>query len=63
MFGVNQFVPMWDGIKQVPLMDAIQEYDGWSSGKVIYSAFDLASLQGLKSTSGNYYLCADVDLG
>ena len=63
MFGVNQFVPMWDGNKQVPLMDAIQEYDGWSSGKVIYSAFDLASLQGLKSTSGNYYLCADVDLG
>lgn len=63
MFGVNQFVPMWDGIKQVPLMDAIQAYDGWSSGKVIYSAFDLASLQGLTSTSGNYYLCADVDLG
>ena len=63
IFGANQFVPMWDGVKQVPLMDAITEYDGWSSGKVIYSAFDLASLQGLKSTSGNYYLCADVDLG
>ena len=63
MYGANQFVPMWDGNKQVPLMDAIQEYDGWESGKVIYSAFDLASLQGLKSTSGNYYLCADVDLG
>lgn len=63
IFGANQFVPMWDGIKQVPLLDAIAEYDGWSSGKVIYSAFDLASLQGLKSTSGNYYLCADVDLG
>ena len=63
MYGSNQFVPMWDGNKQVPLMDAIQEYDGWSSGKVIYSAFDLASLQGLTSTSGNYYLCADVDLG
>ena len=63
IFGANQFVPMWDGVKQVPLMDAIAEYDGWESGKVIYSAFDLASLQGLKSTSGNYYLCADVDLG
>lgn len=63
IFGANQFVPMWDGIKQVPLLDAKAEYDGWSSGKVIYSAFDLASLQGLKSTSGNYYLCADVDLG
>ena len=63
IFGANQFVPMWDGNKQVPLMDAIQEYDGWTSGKVIYSAFDLASLQRLKSTSGNYYLCADVDLG
>lgn len=63
IFGANQFVPMWDGEKQVPLMDAIAEYDGWASGKVIYSAFDLASLQGLKSTSGNYYLCADVDLG
>lgn len=63
IFGANQFVPMWDGEKQVPLMDGNAEYDGWSSGKVIYSAFDLASLQGLKSTSGNYYLCADVDLG
>ena len=63
IFGANQFVPMWDGEKQVPLMDANAEYDGWSSGKVIYSAFDLASLQGLTSTSGNYYLCADVDLG
>ena len=63
MYGANQFVPMWDGIKDVPLLDAKAEYDGWSSGKVIYSAFDLASLQGLTSTSGNYYLCADVDLG
>ena len=63
IFGANQFVPMWDGDKQVPLMEANAEYDGWTSGKVIYSAFDLASLQGLKSTSGNYYLCADVDLG
>jgi len=63
IFGANQFVPMWDGIKQVSLLNADSAYDGWSSGKVIYSAFDLASLQGLKSTSGNYYLCADVDLG
>ena len=63
IMGETIFVPMWDGVKKVTPMDADQTYDGWSSGKVIYSAFDLASLQELKSTSGNYYLCADVDLG
>ena len=59
----TSFVPAWDGKRSVTPLSAVSEYDGWSSGTVIYSAEDLASLQGRTITSGNYYLLADVDLG
>lgn len=62
-FDGRPFVPAWDGKRTVKPLTAVEEYDGWSSGTVIYSAEDLAYLQGKTITSGNHYLLADVDLG
>ena len=62
-FDGKPFVPAWDGQRTIKPLDAVEEYDGWSSGTVIYSAEDLASLQGKSVTSGNHYLLADVDMG
>lgn len=62
-FDGKPFVPAWDGQRTIKPLAAVEEYDGWSSGTVIYSAEDLASLQGKTITSDNHYLLADVDLG
>lgn len=62
-FDGKPFVPAWDGQRTIKPLAAVEEYDGWSSGTVIYSAEDLASLQGKSATSGNHYLLADVDMG
>lgn len=63
MYGESRFVPQWDGNSQVQPLEAEPDYDGWPSGTVIYSAFDLASLQGKSCRTGGYYLLADVDMG
>lgn len=55
MYGANRFIPCWDGTKKVtPLTDT----DGI---KLIYSAFDLAALQGGGHSAVTFK--EDVDLG
>ena len=63
MYGNIRFVPQWDGHRQVTPLAADPLYDGWESGVVIYSSYDLASLQGKSLPTGKYYLLADVDMG
>ena len=54
IYGDNRFIPCWDGeTKVTPLTEG--------STKLIYSAFDLASLQGSGHTSVTFK--EDVDLG
>ena len=54
MYGNHRFIPCWDGAtKVVPLTGA----DGY---KLIYSAFDLANLQG--TAAGNIRLMEHVDM-
>ena len=54
MYGSNRFIPCWDGkTKITPLTDG--------TTKLIYSAFDLASLQGDSHTAVTFK--SDVDLG
>ena len=54
MYGENRFIPCWDGITTItPLTDG--------TSKLIYSAFDLASLQGSSHTAVTFK--EDVDLG
>ena len=53
MYGDNRFVPCWDGVTKItPLTDG--------TTKLIYSAFDLASLQG--TAAGNIKLMENVDM-
>lgn len=63
IYGNTRFVPQWDGHRQVTPLAADPLYDGWESGVVIYSSYDLASLQGKSLPTGKYYLLADVDMG
>ena len=63
IYGNTRFVPQWDGHRQVMPLAADPSYDGWESGVVIYSSYDLASLQGKSLPTGKYYLLADVDMG
>ena len=54
MYGNNRFIPCWDGITKItPLTDG--------TTKLIYSAFDLASLQGSGHAAVTFK--EDVDLG
>ena len=54
MYGNNRFIPCWDGITKItPLTDG--------TTKLIYSAFDLASLQGSGQAAVTFK--EDVDLG
>lgn len=54
MYGANRFIPCWDGITKItPLTDG--------TTKLIYSAFDLASLQGSGHTAVTFK--ENVDLG
>ena len=54
MYGDNRFIPCWDGTTKItPLTDR--------TTKLIYSAFDLASLQGSSHTAVTFK--EDVDLG
>ena len=54
MYGANRFIPCWDGITKItPLTDG--------TTKLIYSAFDLASLQGSGHAAVTFK--EDVDLG
>ena len=54
MYGNNRFIPCWDGITKItPLTDG--------TTKLIYSAFDLASLQGSGHAAVSFK--EDVDLG
>ena len=53
MYGNNRFIPCWDGkTKVTPLTDG--------TTKLIYSAFDLANLQG--TAAGNIKLMENVDM-
>lgn len=53
MYGENRFIPCWDGVTKItPLTDG--------TTKLIYSAFDLASLQG--TAAGNIKLMENVDM-
>lgn len=53
MYGSNRFIPCWDGkTKITPLTDG--------TTKLIYSAFDLANLQG--TAAGNIKLMENVDM-
>lgn len=63
IYGNVRFVPRWDGCTEVAPLAADPLYDGWESGVVIYSSYDLASLQGKSLPTGKYYLLADVDMG
>jgi len=52
-YGNNRFIPCWDGVTKIaPLTDG--------TTKLIYSAFDLASLQG--TAAGNIKLMENVDM-
>ena len=53
MYGGNRFIPCWDGVTKItPLTDG--------TTKLIYSAFDLANLQG--TVAGNIRLMENVDM-
>lgn len=53
IYGVNRFIPCWDGSTKVtPLTEG--------TTKLIYSAYDLASLQG--TAAGNIKLMENVDM-
>lgn len=63
LFYGKPFVSAWDGIRTVTPLTAVAEFDGRDGGVALYSAEDMASLQGKNVTSGNHYLLADIDLG
>ena len=63
VFYGKPFVPAWDGKRTVTPLTAVAEFDGRDGGVAIYSAEDMASLQGRNIDSGNHYLLADIDLG
>ena len=63
VFYGKPFVPAWDGTRTVTPLTAVAEFDGRDGGIALYSAEDVASLQGQHIASGNHYLLADIDLG
>lgn len=63
IFDDKPFVPAWDGKRAVTPLSAIYEYDLREGGMAIYSAEDLAYLQGKDMDSGFCYLLADLDMG
>lgn len=63
VFDDRPFVPAWDGTRVVTPLSAIYEYDYRADGLAIYSAEDMAFLQGKDIDSDSCYLLADVDMG